>query len=843
MIALAAAVWKLDVPRTVRQAEQNGLRLQFQGQFDRESVIDTYQKYILATRTRTREFWEACRRHLPRAVSAEASNLFHLLGIRRPFPSNWVENAGRFVGACTRDQFNETFDHTPGAPSVRWQGSRRKSWNEMLVIPMYDLPNRICAFVLCGNSLDPEAGDIKVWRPAPVGDSRRQGHDPKEAGLAMLPALFTNHNPRVGGQIFVMDDPVMALRLQLRHLRDSSVPLPLTGAILGPGEFETRSVWGWLPVEKVICWSVKPTRRLLQTARRARSSVSMTSPPPSHVANNLRLKESIEWLVTAASQAKPWDAAAREMMKTQSTSEIQETLLDLELNNSELRKFISDSGEKLQTRLKAVTAQWRVARQARVGSNIIVEREDAWHILDSMYRTENLICNAVLRVEQVMTTSRGDNYFRGVVRFQGTEYPFTELGKIIERSPATWLKEFLLAQNAGMLRYESRWDKHLLQVAYAFTEPQVVSGVDKIGWDDKRRQFNFHAFAIKYDGDVTEECACLLSNATAPARFLRKPEPLYRLLMTSLGEDNDEVRLFWAVFACVAHNIVAGAIHRNPCGIILDGAGAQGVGAAVAANLGCPEAFLPEHRAGYFGSPEPTHPWPALVLTPGPLDQHAVSIWLQSAAARQAILAVPSAAARVLGLRDTWNIIRYPRQLGTMQIINPVAGQLLPAYLQNLCSRKLCFDQPRSAGALNILADALGWFAESGGDPTVGATAQSLLEAAGDVPPWRHFLELLLNLRTSGRLDFRRHGFEKPANKRTPAILYLSDPSRLWIPQDAVCEQIRQLAAMPPDLLKITESLNASGALKGEEVIGGCLGWVLDEEWYTVHEKQMETLL
>ena len=137
----------------------------------------------------------------------------------------------------------------------------------MLVIAFQDLPGRICGFLFIGRNADPAAGDL-VYKPLKFGSSR-QGT--RQAGLAMLPSLLAEPSPLLGDKAFVMTDPFVALRLQLRYMRSQSSMLPLVLAYFGP-RAATRNVITQLPPRHWIFCGTSP--EMIRQARAARARVS-----------------------------------------------------------------------------------------------------------------------------------------------------------------------------------------------------------------------------------------------------------------------------------------------------------------------------------------------------------------------------------------------------------------------------------------------------------------------------------------------------------------------------------------------------------------------------------------
>jgi hypothetical protein len=850
MIELLSKAWNLSIPNAVRKARESGVYIAATQSFD--ALIDDYMANVYERRKEVDAVWERAKSKFSLAESGELRGLQAKIGVRGPYGPDWSSKGGQFIGAANKAEL-ELFmsSKMPRNYSISrnylFGNKGGGKWGDLLVVPFYDLPNRICAFMCIGrNVAGPE--DV-VMLPAYGMNGRNSERQTKpgtsiwEGGVCMLPALYCKRPINMSNNIFVMDDPIMAVRLQLRHLKDSALPLPLVS--ITPAQSKhvvTKSVWDWLPIEKVVCWSTTPSMKLLELSKRADASVSMANMSTFDLDTNLRDRTPMSWLNRAATTSAEWPIVLRRILNKQTIQEIQDTLLDIDLGGAELRKFIEDSDPDLGERLKLAVEQKTNIKRVQFKKNTVTERDGSWYLRMDSYKREELICNAIIRIEQVMRTSNNNNYYRGIVIFKGKEYVFTEPTETLENDSLTWLKEFLINKDAGTLLHgSSSMSKSLLQIALRFCDPQIVAGADVIGWDSDQRQFNLPNYGITANGEINTDYGCLFTDDLVPGRDLQEPERLYQRTAAALSEDNEEVRLFWATFACVLHNVIAPAMCSHPRGILLDGVGAHRIGASAAAYLGCVEAYLDKNRESYLRKLTPKHHWPTLFLKPGQLDDHASVIWLNSDAARQAIMPVSPFASRVLGMRGQWHIIRCENKLGVMHGLSTAAAKAMPSYLQDLCKRKFWIPQQCDTEVVNILHDMSKWLDREGGNGKTVLSAIDMIETPERKAPLDHFVELVLCLRNNGSLSFARDGFETARNKgHRPCIKYFADSSQLWVPQDAVCDLVHEKAHLPLDLIQVTESLTDAGVCKGVARVDDQKGWMIDAEWYAKKEKEME---
>ena len=139
------------------------------------------------------------------------------------------------------------------------------------MLAYYDLPGRIAACSFVGREANPRTDVVfKMTRYL-----SRTAVD-RDAGVAFLMDPRLPAHPRFGQTIFVLDDPVVALRLQLAHLRDHVHPLPLL--VISP-DAPARAAWQWLPQRRWVFWSPSANRRIEQHAALADCEHWVTTRP------------------------------------------------------------------------------------------------------------------------------------------------------------------------------------------------------------------------------------------------------------------------------------------------------------------------------------------------------------------------------------------------------------------------------------------------------------------------------------------------------------------------------------------------------------------------------------
>lgn len=837
MIELAAVMWKISPLNTLRKLKEMGFEIPEAVLV--EGATESYERKHIDARRRTRQFWRQALRYFVESADPSLRGLQAHLGVQDHLAPAWQYRGARFIGAADAQEIRgfhlaeqryESKHARPRRLLFRGQG-----WKDVIVVPFWDLPGRICGFLYIGRQ-GREEDIIYHHTPEFVPRGKTGQHHCIEAGITMPLAVLQSEfrHPMFGNTVFVMDDPIMALRLQLRHMRHTQVPLALIGTWDEP-RYRTKNVWEWLPTSNVIVWSPAQTTGSLRLAQDAGAKISEISISESELEKNLRHQTPEHWFQRVQQETVPWDEAVRHRLKGLSQIKTEELLLELELTGGNLRKFISGCRGELAESLQHIHDGHTTVRTVHYGKYVIGENEDGWSVqstvIDTCGRREPSyqICDAVIRIEYILRTSTKRNYYRGFVRFAGQTIPFTEKTETLDKSLWAWLKSLIAQHGLGAPTALSGWIQRLLDIAIRFCQPEVVWSADVVGWDETRRQFNFPDFAIALSGDVVDDHVCLSTGGSIPGQGLIKPAPLGRFATEALSEYNEETQIFWAMAACVANNILAPALYFTPRGILLDGIGAQTIGAAAAVRLGCNEDYT-FHII--------THRWPTL-FSLGMQDWKMIDARLPDGAACQAIFKMPTPTINVLGVRQQWNIVTCHRKLGSMQLVKDVAARVLPAYLKDVCERRFDIPHRYPDETDNILNDMASWFHRQSGDPLTVHRARDVLRVPGRPAGETHFIELLRFLFNEGRLKNVPVDFDD-VPESVPKMVESESRDQVWIPQRSVIDLTEAVASIPLDLLPTTKALRECGCLRKEAPRAGKMGWIVDNQWFNRQWKELE---
>ena len=827
MIELAAAAWKLDIGAAVRKIREASL-------LTTESLavpaaLDDYQKQHVRFRQRVTRFWQETQKNAAdnHTVMGDLLRAFELPSIH----GDWSRHGGQFIGLTTRETFLKhimagKIKQTPtrvrrdfGLSSENLAGP---GWEHVLIVPFYDLPGRICGFLGIGRNKKQVVE--KIFIPVtPIGYSRGR----REGGLAML-GNITLKSP-AHKHVFAITDIFTAISMQIRHLRETSLPLPIVVPYLGPTA-ETDAVWGNLRSTNVICWTPHGGIDGLIHAKRANAQVASLQLTGSTIEYNLLHQTAGDWLHQVRKTATPWSAALRTQLRNDSREVAESTLLRMEFSNEAYKQFIAGCDADLKQRVEGMRDHVDFSRRVRYSGRTIHERGGAWY-----FDNDEVVCDAIVRIEQVITSSRHRTYYKGVIKFQEREIPFLEQAQTIEKRGFEWLLSYVRdIANGGVISYAPQFTRRLAGLAIIFHTPDQVNGVEQVGWDVDRQHFQLPKYAIKLGGEVDTASHCLFDGELVPGRRLPQPDGnLPSRHTTTLSAVHDESALVWGTAAAVLHRLISEPLRRPGKGLLFDGEGAKSIGETAAILLGCPE-LLYDPREPVVKTAQRVHPhaWPAVLRCP-PSRTLTPGAWLTTPEAANLLVAQPSVTVQVLGLRQTWNVLRCPRKLGSLQLTTDAVPYILPHYLQDVCRRRFLTAEGNNLLTLgDVVTDLADWFGGQGGNRAAVLNCKTMLEAAESTTAARYFVRLVAYAVGQG---VARSGFASRVSDAD--VSYLEDEPYVWIAQNPISQTAEEFGGLPLDVLPVSQVLSTEGALADETSRQGALGWLVHREWWDTQWK------
>src|SRR5690606_30657655 len=136
--------------------------------------------------------------------------------------------------------------------------------------------------------------------------------------------------------------------------------------------------------------------------------------------------------------------------------------------------------------------------------------------------------------------------------------------------PLSWMRDTLIKNKAGLLRYNPKWSRKIASIAIMLQKPKCQIGIEKVGWDSDQRAMVLPKFSVSLDGDIQVNLD-QITDETLPACGLPLPQDFTPEELEPLVEDTDENRIFWALWCLFTSNIVAPIFSRSPTAIAVHG--------------------------------------------------------------------------------------------------------------------------------------------------------------------------------------------------------------------------------------------------------------------------------
>ena len=228
---------------------------------------------------------------------------------------SWRNGPGRLVGALPYLEAEACF--SPGAianslrhSAVPFNGSGSRifqggGWGEVLAIAHFDLPGRVCGFLFVGR--DGRTSDRVFKSTYRLTSTQRP-----EGGLAGLETVERS-NGEFGHDVLAVADPLLAVRLQVRHAISHTRPLPMVAWCDQPQAL-TKYAWRTLSDKKVVVWAWRLTAAVVYQAMRANSHLCLLGPEDlrrDSVDHYIRLLSPDQLFRRVVRNARPWREAVR----------------------------------------------------------------------------------------------------------------------------------------------------------------------------------------------------------------------------------------------------------------------------------------------------------------------------------------------------------------------------------------------------------------------------------------------------------------------------------------------------------------------------------------------------
>ena len=840
MISLAASHWDCSIQLAVRKLVTAGCTIPEER--SAPEFVAKYEKQVLGMQENCVKLLDDAREAISEG-HVKVNFILQQTGLPadqlKPY---WPKRMGRFMGGADRLRVYQTFFK----PHDDWHKMKKgarffkgKGWRDVLTIPFHTLPGQCSGWLFIGRQ-----GRRDTDYAYHIIDGEGSNRPQVESGLCMYDVLDsqTAHRDRFGDRIFVFNDPVHALKLQARHMRESDLPLPVVGTynakvkrITRLCELVAHDIWRTRPDKHFTFWGATLTADLFNMAARADGMICISKTP-----TYLGRKPPHVWLNLIHKNAVHWTASLEHALRTLPEDKAVALLGRLEIAPEQMQSFVATCADDIKQLIDRNKRRVRLVGTARINGKEVIESDEGWYMSVKSEASE-CISNAIIRIEKVLCTDDpdADVYCNGRILYKGDEYPFQEAMDTIDKNPGVWLRKKLLAAAGKLVVVKRGWNAYLLDIARQFHEPEVIKEDGKFGWKPKDSCFALPQFSIHVGGEVVDDPSHVVDE-WAPGKNLGAPATPSKIV--PLLRDTPANRLFWASTVCLGANIVAPATGRRISGLGLIGHGALMVGRASARASGCQEFRIGGHKsmdstrtAHKIEDILQQHNWP-LILN---LDASAASRRLMSTLfngdyTRNTIVHMTEPWARLAGTLDAWRFIQDESPIQPGPEISMYGPLVLPLWLKWLCVDKL-----RLAGCREHIygvADSMTEMMSRLGDPQVVHEGVRLIDDGSDSETCRagQLVQLLYSFIEDGAVRFCHA--EEAHKYKMPTIIRIAEADRapgVFLSRTVLDHALlkRNLALADPG--KVTDAFKMGNALDCECEYNGDIGWFIIDSWWS----------
>jgi len=836
MLELASTVWQLDIYETLLRLERSGI--EFPGNIITQNGIALYKKNFTDPQQRAHQLKNDSSHTL--AHGLDVNFIQNKLGLNSNLNASiWRERMGQFIGAVDRVKASETFRCSLKGNGRLFKGDK---WGNVLTVPFQDMSGRICGFMFIGRNAEIE--DI-IYRPVYASWKNKNASDTIiEAGVCMAAVLHSDvaHSRDFKNNIFVTVNPFDALRIQNRHMRDASLPLPIVGSYhgihattRGTQNFNvaTQNVWDHFQDKNFIFWTHKPTAAAFNMASMSNGRVCILKGR-----KDLFWRSGKQWLQTLQEQSKPWRVALEHVIEKTNEKELQDFLQQLRIPTQRYREFVKTCSPRLRERIEHASGV-KLNKKVFVNNKSVTQNENGWW--DD--KTGSQISNAVIRIEHILYRELDDTtFYKGVIVFKGNLLPFCANAEDIENNTFKWMQKRLIAEKKEIMTSASNWSRYAIEIAMQLHSPSVQHGVGRFGWQPENAKFCFPKFAITCDGDVIEEDSFVIDEL-APGTDLTVPSELAIPNMRDLTVDTEVSQIFWATVACIAANIVAPALNRKRANIGLMGDGAVLIGRIAASEIGCRAYNVSKTQYGIelatvIKKVVGRHNWPLILVVQKGRSRVRMAGWLNYECAENIIIDVDRYIADALGLSGDWRFIINSSPLMGASAIKEHGRKIIPLWLQDFCQRKMQLRSSDASLAIQVLEDIAEW-AGTDGDAHVIHKAKEVIDDVQENEQDKaiRFVEMLYRYINEGAVTIEQHGFDENASVN---ITFFD--KYVFVPRSTINKLLANKNVPILDTIEITTLLTDSGGLEDSDFeYNNKAGWLIRKAWWDIQYRQCHT--
>lgn len=796
IITFAADIWKIDALNAVAKFNELGVDTRTVSQENLNGLVrhDRLQRAY-------ERFWALASSQLWQHGDDILSLKFKDLGLSREIPCEG------FVGTATAPQVAELC-------SDIWCAypKRMKSRRPFLVLPYEELPGLFSGFLLIQYHDEFDFKRAFLW--SKPENQLAQGRD---AGYFMLRHAMLSAHPETQNLQFVVDDPLWALKAQTIQLRHAQPLLPICASYAGGEAISHASSLQSVSRARRFFYARTITPELISQAANGRGYICPIKtdglPRPSMPAKTLRT------LGQLYKSAVTWQKTLTHVFETTNEIALQSFISRLIIPSERIREFFArtkvvteDAAAQLLAKINPV---YFSSTESTSYTSCVLVRDGCWYTSRGL-----IICNCIPVIERVVYTEK-EKYYAGYIRKQNKRIDFVEKSERIEKMGFLEYASHLMAAHNELVVFTPVWNRRSHITAMTFHVPEIVHTRVAPGWDEKTREFYVARYSITQSGAVKP---ALYPEIKGDKTFdLPEPAAVAPLTIHQLLTPSTENAFVWTVVAAALANMLAPALGRD----------ATGVCVPAELFIGTNETLKPldiqhtEIRAIHrgvvrlFSEKLKKTDWPQLVSVTGTNDKF-LSEGLIKYPNSAAIVRI-AAATTTTALSYGWNVINSseaPHGLDCSAVPYVVA-----AYIQKTLQKRMTIGAPGKPLIPTILSDLHNWLAETYGNAFNLTRAEKNL-----LSPGQEHVTLMLEINRA-IADQQIDVLPRQRNSRQDFNYIVRNKETWWLNRRAIDRYFNMVSGTIPNWLALADSFSKQGILRGERIINGMPGLMVDREW------------
>jgi hypothetical protein len=534
IISIAAAIWQVDEATAAR----NFMAWKLIPNLARPDIaIDTYENKVLKPRIKHMEFWEQCKKSMLPVQSGEIRDLMTELEI--PIPTNidfWHKGGGNLIGFCDKKKAEQAVSSYYGALSDE-STSRLfgQKVNNLLVIPMFDVPGRIREFIFIGR----ENGKAKVFSKYLSGKKTQI----RCAAMAFFDAICRN---TTHDNLVVTDDLLMAIRLQAKHTYDNKTPLNLVYMkdTVNAGELKLFGDFNF------IVHNPKVSNGTFSRLKTHNVSVYV---PREHENKSIINKLLPKVLMEKINSEKQSVLDVLEVwLKGRNKIEAQAAVGSMEFTLDDKTNIEKGVYPNIKTVIEELPEFF--GKTVKVFDDVYYETESGWYHKDS----NKLISSVKIDISKMATSSKGVCLV-GSMHYQGNKISFYDSAGAFEKNPYEYTRHILMKNGLKVTGIDKKNNDLVYQLAVSFSNPVVGYDYDQMGWEKDNGLFRFASFSVDTFGSSGSwEMAFSKPTDFPTSRLIN--EPLSGNDLQELTVSSKTNASIWSVTASVVSCMLSSAV-------------------------------------------------------------------------------------------------------------------------------------------------------------------------------------------------------------------------------------------------------------------------------------------